>query len=662
MTDTEKQQPKKATPSSSNNTKDNSTDYEIGDLLIHYLQQLGVEYIFGIPGGAIEPLYNALARSERRGGPKAIISRHETGAAFMADGYTSQTGKLGVCCATTGPGATNLITGVASAYANRVPMLVITAQTSLATFGKDAFQESSCTGINIVGMMSYCTRYNTLVSHADQFEQKLYTAIMHAFGPTPGPVHLSVPLDVMRSRINRIRPRFNLDALKPNKPTFDPVALEKLVDILKEDTKPVFVIGEGAVDALGEILGLAHLLDAVILTTPHGKGLINPHHPQFAGIIGFAGHASATEVLLDPERQTTLCIGTSLGEWATNGWDARLLLNNRLVHVDDQWEHFKQTPMARLHMHGDLQQVFAELVLHIGAGATPANPVSSYQYQFQLENESAFTSTEVPIKPQRLMRELVHLFPPHTRYLADTGASFAWAIHYLHPFDRRISGCRNRRGIFFGASLEFSSMGWAIGCAIGTALGSPEQPVVCITGDGSLLMSGQEITVAVQHQLAIIFVVLNDSSLGMVKHGQRLSGAESIGTAMPFTDFAKMAEAMGAKGICIESAGDLKQLNINKLCSRPGPTLLDVRIDVDEVPPIGTRIAVLKDTRVPPKATQQTTKEPTSTSSSTTSNKTSNITATTTTPESSPAQTLSSEPETPASPLTTKNKDKTHVN
>ena len=131
---------------------------ELGDLLISYLEQLGVEYVFGIPGGAIEPLYNALARSERRGGPRAVISRRETGAAFMADGYARNTGKLGVCCATTGPGATNLITGVASAYENNIPMLVITAQTALSTFGRGAFQESSCTGINTVGLFGHCTR------------------------------------------------------------------------------------------------------------------------------------------------------------------------------------------------------------------------------------------------------------------------------------------------------------------------------------------------------------------------------------------------------------------------------------------------------------------------------------------------------------------------
>jgi len=141
---------------------------KMADLLVAYLEQLGVEYVFGVPGGAIEPLYDALARSERRGGVRAVVARHETGAAFMADGYARNSGKLGVCCSTTGPGATNMITGVASAYENNVPMLVITAQTAISTFGKGAIQDSSCTGVNTVGLYSHCTRYNTLISHIDQ--------------------------------------------------------------------------------------------------------------------------------------------------------------------------------------------------------------------------------------------------------------------------------------------------------------------------------------------------------------------------------------------------------------------------------------------------------------------------------------------------------------
>ncbi len=589
-------------PHTSPSTPQNSSPaphYDVADLLILYLQQLQVDYIFGIPGGAIEPLYNALARSERRGGPRAIISRHETGATFMADGYTTQTGKLGVCCATTGPGATNLITGVASAYANHIPMLVITAQTSLTSFGKGAFQESSCTGINTVGMMSYCTRYNTLVSHADQFEQKLFTAISNAFGPSPGPVHLSIPLDVMRTPVPQTQPQFDVTQLQPAPAQACSHDIDLLAGILKKNTKPVFVIGEGAVSAMSSILSLAQLLDATLLTTPHGKGLINPHHPQFAGIVGFAGHTSATDALLDPLRQTTICIGTSLGEWATNGWDSRLLLNDRLIHIDQEWEHFQQTPMARLHIFGDIEHIFSELLLRINPRESNTDKDNQSTQAMVLDDASAYTSTSVPIKPQRLMRELTRLFPSKTHYLADTGASFAWAIHYLHPFDQRMGGCRNPRGIGFRASLEFSSMGWAIGCAIGTALACPDRPIVCITGDGSLLMSGQELTVAVEHELPIIFVILNDSSLGMVKHGQRLSGAESIGTKIPFVDFAAMARAMGAKGITIESAADLRLIDVDALSQRDGPTLMDVRIDVDEVPPIGTRIAVLKESRQP---------------------------------------------------------------
>ena len=178
---------------------------KMADLLVAYLDQLGVEYVFGVPGGAIEPLYDALARSERRGGVRAVVARHETGAAFMADGYARNSGKLGVCCSTTGPGATNMITGVASAYENNVPMLVITAQTAISTFGKGAIQDSSCTGVNTVGLYQHCTRYNTLISHIDQFEHKLAAAIMSAMGSPAGPAHISIPRDVMAMPISVTR-------------------------------------------------------------------------------------------------------------------------------------------------------------------------------------------------------------------------------------------------------------------------------------------------------------------------------------------------------------------------------------------------------------------------------------------------------------------------
>src|SRR4029079_16864086 len=174
---------------------------EAAELIVSYLERLGVAALFGVPGGAIEPLYNALARSERRGGPRPVVARHEAGAAFMADGYARETGKIGVAIATSGPGATNLITGVATAYANNVPMLVITGQPPLRNFGRGALQESSCTGINAVAMLRHCTRYNSLVYHAEQLETKLLNALMRAFQEPQGPVHLSIPVDILRSAV-----------------------------------------------------------------------------------------------------------------------------------------------------------------------------------------------------------------------------------------------------------------------------------------------------------------------------------------------------------------------------------------------------------------------------------------------------------------------------
>ncbi len=581
---------------------------EVGDLVVEYLRQLNVEYVFGIPGGAIEPLYNALARSARSGGPKPIVARHETGAAFMADGYARNTGNLGVCCATTGPGATNLITGVASAHENNIPMLVLTAQTALSTFGAGAFQESSCTGVDILSMFAFCTCYNSLVSHVDQVERKLNAAIIQAY-QSAAPAHLSIPLDVLRSPSPAAYPTWDL-----TKHVWKPTLIDQeAVDILCREVdlakKIVFVIGDDCSEGIGTILEAALLLDAYILTTPHGKGLVSPYHPLFRGVIGFAGHRSADRVLADQDVDTVLAIGTPLSEWATNGWHPNIL-NDRLIHIESSEVNLTRSPMARLHVRGRISSIFHAVVDHLheqcahqkGHGCADMSAMrpevsigakQKRQLHFELEDETKYYGDSTPIKPQRLMRELTRRFPPNTRYLADTGASFAWAIHYLHPFDRRIAGERDAHGGVFRACLEFASMGWAIGSAVGTALARRGEPVVCITGDGALLMSGQEITVAVQEQLPVIYVVLNDAALGMVKHGQRLSGAEPIGYQLPTTDFAGLAKTLGAAGYVITSPQDLHMLDIDHVCKRKGPTLLDVRIDREETPPMGVRIKSL---------------------------------------------------------------------
>ena len=578
--------------------------HEVSDLFIQYIEQLSVEYVFGIPGGAIEPLYNALARSEWRGGPEAITARHESGAAYMAQGYYNSSGKLGVCCATTGPGATNLITGVSSAYENNIPLLVITAQTSLNLFGKGAFQESSDTSVNTLGMFQYCTKYNSLVSHPDQFERKLYTAVLTAL-QSRSPAHISMPMDIFRSKTKVTEPTYDLRPLMlANAGFYDKDSVNALCYLLMQRKNIVFVIGDDCINAIGIILSVAFLTKAKLVTTPHGKGLVSPYHPLFRGVIGFSGHRSAEKLLEDDKVDLIVAIGTSLSEWTNCNWDKPDIMRDRLVHVESFSGNFAGSPAAALHVEGDISEIFEKLFEQVlkTTDKTQADVLAIIEKEhsqknarhFTIDSEQKCTSSSVPIKPQRLMHDLAELFPPQTRWLADVGNSFSWAVHYLHPFDRRVAGRRERGYSLFQACFEFAPMGWAIGTAVGISIAEPNIPVVCITGDGSWLMNGQEVTVALEHNLNVIFIILNDSALGMVKHGQIMSGAERIGSKLPVVNFEALSSALGVEAYTIESAQDLANLDIQAITHKKGPVVLDVRVDPTEAPPMGVRLKALK--------------------------------------------------------------------
>jgi acetolactate synthase-1/2/3 large subunit len=547
-----------------------------------------------------------------------MLARHESGAAFMADGYARETGKIGVCCATSGPGATNLITGVACAYGNNIPMLVITGQPAMPSFGKNPLQESTCTGIDTLAMFRHCTRYNSLVSHPKQIEAKLISALQRAVRAPKGPSHLTFPVDVFRSPSPHQIPSYDLRNLLAASFLVDDHAIETLWGMLSAAKNVVLLIGSGCGEAIGSILQFAALRGISFVTTPDGKGLVNPKHPLFRGVFGFGGHASAEAALRDKSVDLVLAIGTSMGEWNSGGW-CDSLLNERLVHIDESEEHLALTPMARFHIRGRIMAVFNQLIEQSSSQGKTDND-SYHQRRASHKQDSTewdphhmllepdkFVSDAIPIKPQRLMRELGLLFPPTTRFLADTGNSASWSIHYLQPAnnrrlgERRLSGAarkitpglRKTEGGWLRVMMNFASMGWAIGGAVGTASANPDLPVVCICGDGAVLMNGQEMSVAVAEKLSVIFVVLNDQSLGMVKHGQRLAGVEQIGCDLPPTDFAALARALGAEGITIRSPEDLSGLDVASMCARNGPTLLDVFIDPDEVPPMGVRMRVL---------------------------------------------------------------------
>lgn len=577
--------------------------FDAADLIVAYLERLGVEYVFGIPGGAVEPLYDALARSQRRGGPRAVVARHETGAAFMADGYARETGKIGVCVATSGPGATNLITGVACAFDNSIPLLALTGQPALPSFGRRSFQESGCTGVNVVGMFRHCTGYNTLVSHGAQVETKLVNALMRA-NQLQRPAHLSIPVDVQRSPMKSRTLAYDVAALLKKPSLVDEVTVRALCDEILHASKIVFIIGGGCAEAIESIMELVALTAARFVCMPDGKGLIDPEHPAYHGVTGFAGHRSAQTLLMDAP-DLIIAIGASMGEWNSGAWN-EALLNDRLVHIDVSEERLMRTPMARLHVQGRILTVCERLVVLLrGAGRMGARSAAAPAQQGGAaphgEPEQRCDDA-APLKPQRLMQELSRRCPPFTRFLADTGNSTAWAVHLLQPGGHgpayghagsADSMLRKGEAGWLRVIMDFAPMGWAIGAAIGVARGSPDLPVVCITGDGSYLMNGQEITVAAREGLSVLFVVLNDAALGMVKHGQRLTGAEPIAFELPKVDFRLMAESMGVPGHVIDAPADLDALDFATIFRRRGPTLLDVRIDGEETPPMGVRIKAL---------------------------------------------------------------------
>jgi len=555
------------------------------DRIVDHLEAMRVEYVFGVPGGPVEPLLDALARSQRRGGPALVVARHECGAAFMADGYHRASGRLGVVCATTGPGTTNLITGVCSAMAESVPLLVLTAQPNLPKFGRRALQESSCTGIDTVAMLRLCTRMSTLVSHEDQLQAKVVAALMAAYRGRPAPVHLSIPSDILRAAATPAGPALRLPP-RTRSLVDDAGVFELAAIIARSERIAVFV--ERDIGAAGHaVVAFCEQLGVPFVAGQTGKYAIDERHPLYRGVFGFAGHASASTLLAAPHLDLLLVVGAPMSELSTGGWDARLCNNPKVVHIDEDEEHFARTPAAALHVLGAIEVVFDRLRELLPP--RPANRAwATVHPSSHTEAPARGGSDEGRIKPQRVVEALSEHIPQDAQIYVDAGNAWAWMTHgFVHRFD----------GPSVHSAVEYGSMGWAVGAAIGAARAKPGILTIALVGDGAYLMSGQELTVAREQSLPIVFVVLNDGALGMVMHGQRLAGAEPIGWQLGEVDYAQQAASLGLPGVVIRTPEDLAEVDWDMLARRKGPTLLDVRIDREESPPMGQRVRDLGNGR-----------------------------------------------------------------
>ncbi|MDD5258898.1 MAG: thiamine pyrophosphate-binding protein [bacterium] len=557
--------------------------------LLQYLEQERVRYIFGIPGGPLMPLYDTLYDTPNI---TPILSKHEEGAAFMANGYARVSGELGVCCATTGPGTTNLFTGTAVCYTDSVPVLFITAQVATAAFGKGAFQETTSHTINVVEMMRYITKFSAMPANEHEMPELVKAAIRSALTGTPGPVHINIPADFMTKEIDHTL--LPSDSYHVRNHSFDRVAVKEAARYLLQAQRPAMLIGNGVniARANQEVRDLAERLIIPVATTPKGKSAFPENHLLSLGVFGFGGTPLADKYLLSEDVDVLLCIGTSLGEVSTHAWDQRLNPRLALIQVDIDAEQLGKNYPVTVGITGDAKAALAEILYQINRDLkwltyTPrisAKDIYFFKKQYQtFINEEKMYAEDIPLKPQRLIKDLRDSLPIDAIVFCDIGNHLAWAIHYFQTYLPQT----------FFHNFDFGAMGYATAAAIGGKLAAPNRPVISIIGDGCFAMNGMEVATAVNYNIPVIWVVFNDARLGMVYHGQQLQFKERyLASSFQRMDIARIAESLGAQGVKVERPGELKQVMPQVLASKK-PTVIDCTIDAEEIPPIQSRIQAL---------------------------------------------------------------------
>ena len=558
---------------------------KVAEYLIDALAEAGVRHMFGVVGGTVFPLFTATVGRQ----VQLVMAKHETGAAFMADGYARASGGLGACVATSGPGATNLLTGVASAYADSIPIVVLTGQVATKSFGRGALQESSSEGIDIVDVFKQVTRYSILTFRADRVPAIWHKALRMALGGRPGPVHLSLPADVQEQMVQG--PIKTIRAVHRPR-TYDREAIKQAALYLLRARRPMILAGHGAIlsNASDEIRAIAEMLDIPVATTPKGKGVFPEDHRLSVGPFGYSGSPLAQWHLLESGMDVLLAVGTSLGEWGTQGWDRRLQPSEALLHIDIDPYEIGKNYQVTVPLIGDAKSGLTELAYEIrrqqqrylhwrrGNGKL-APPPDRPRYL----NAGAMESNSVPIKPQRLLRDLQEALPRDALVFVDGGANRSWAIHYWQSLYPRTFFC----------ATGMASMGFGVAGAIGGKFAAPDRVVVSITGDGGFLMNGMEVSTAVHYGKQVIWVVLNDAGYGMIHHAFRMMNRPDVGTQYPRVDCARVAEGLGAQALRIREPGQISRELIEEIVESGRPTVLDVEIDSSEVAPFGGRVETL---------------------------------------------------------------------
>jgi acetolactate synthase-1/2/3 large subunit len=556
------------------------------DVFLRYLKSEGARVVFGIPGGLLHPFFESVEADPEL---RLIMPKHEEGAAFMADGFARIAGRIAVCAGTGGPGSTNLLTGVACAYADGVPMLVVTGQAASNALGKGAAQETNREDIDIVDMFGPVTKYSTMVTSAENLAHHLRRALRLALTGKPGPVHLNVPVDLWGKPLSE--DWFDPKTYRTDTRTFDRRAVQRAAALLVEAVHPVILAGSGVTIARAEdhLRTLAELLLARVATTPRAKGVLAEDHHLSLGVLGFAGHRDARDTVLGPDVDVLLTVGASLNETTTFNWDPELRPSRALIQADIDADRIGRSYPVEVPLVGDAQTILLELVYHvhrlIREGAQPASrwrdaaPVSRGPARYS--DAELRASDSLPLTPQRWRSDFEDVLPSDAIVFSDIGGHMLFNVHHL---------CIRAEQRFV-LNLGFGSMGHGTVAPIGAALAAPDRPIVAIVGDGCFTMNGMELLTAHEHNVPVVWIVENNHMHGITWHGSQMVGRrqplDSVRYRQPL-EVAAIARAMGLQAWIVDRPGQMQGV-LREALATQRPSLIEVRVDASIPPPIGDR-------------------------------------------------------------------------
>lgn len=531
------------------------------DALIRCLEKENVEIIFGYPGGANLPVYDALYHSSRI---RHVLVRHEQGAVHAADGYARVTGKVGVCLATSGPGATNLVTGIANAYMDSIPLVAFTGQVPTTQIGTDAFQEVDITGITLP-----ITKHNYLVKDPDKLPSIVKNAFHIAVTGRPGPVLIDLPKDVVQSRID-----FKYPAgvrLSGYKPTYrgHPTRIHEIAGLIKQSQRPVIYAGGGilSADAAGELLQLAEMISAPVTNTFMGLASFPGDHPLFLGMLGMHGTRYAN--LAVTECDMLIALGARFDDRVTMHLKS-FAPEAKVIHIDIDPAEIGKNVITHVPLVGDVKLILKTLLQQLEK--IDRSPWLARIQQLKAQYPLSY-SREGGLKPQFVIEQLSQLTQGKATIVTDVGQHQMWVAQYYQ--------FRQPRTLVSSGGL--GAMGFGLPAAIGASIGRPRELVILVTGDGSLQMTMQELGTMREQGLPLKILMLNNQCLGMVRQLQEFyCGGRYIAVNFKFhPDFSQLAKAYGISDYTLATEEDVAKF-LPQALSAPGPAFINCLVPPEE--------------------------------------------------------------------------------